>query len=347
MNLCPCYCRALCHIRPPPKPVSAHWFVQFPQFRRTPGRLIPRIIHQTYFEPITKDKYPNMSRLIESFRKSGWEYNFYDDEMAARFLQTHFPPQVKEAYDAILPGAFKADLFRYCVLLIRGGVYADMDVLLESNLDSVIDESVGFVTAQDEPGKEAGHRSCLWNGFMATAPGHPFLMRTIENVVNNIRNRFTGLDYDDMLCPDPVLSVSHSFEMLYTCGPCILGASINDVLNRHRQHPFDYGDIDLFETEKQKDANAVVVIDPDDPRLIVPGRSVLLRQNKDDMGAHRFTMDGLNIVVASTDLPDYDDRPKSVVHYSKTRERDGVYGLNRLYADNSRANEEIRVRFDR
>ncbi len=47
-------------------------------------------------------------------------------------------------------GAFKADLFRYCVLLIRGGVYADMDVLLETNLDDAIGSDIGFMTPIDE-----------------------------------------------------------------------------------------------------------------------------------------------------------------------------------------------------
>lgn len=46
-------------------------------------------------------------------------------------------------------GAFKADLFRYCVLLIRGGVYSDMDVLLQTNLDEAIANDVGFMTPLD------------------------------------------------------------------------------------------------------------------------------------------------------------------------------------------------------
>ena len=47
-------------------------------------------------------------------------------------------------------GAFKADLFRYCVLLIKGGVYSDMDVFLTSNLDEVITGDIGFITPVDE-----------------------------------------------------------------------------------------------------------------------------------------------------------------------------------------------------
>lgn len=349
---CPCYCKALCSIRPPPKRLAAIWEVTPPRYRMDPSRLIPRVIHQTWFEPVTKEAYPNMSRLIESFRQSGWEYEFYDDDKAAQFLSAHFPPAVREAYDAIIPGAFKADLFRYCVLLIRGGIYADMDILLESNLDEAIDGSIGFMTAQDSPGETIGHRSCLWNGLMATAPGHVFLAQTIQNVVNNVRNRFTSVDYDDMLCPNPVLSVSHTVDTLFTCGPCILGASLNDVLKRHRQTGFDYGEIDIFETEKRKheikgnssNKRISVSVDNADPRLLIPGRSLLLRQNKEDMGAHRFTNAAANLIIAATDMPEYDDRPKSIEHYSKSHVKFGVYGLTKLYTNNKRANEEIRIR---
>lgn len=157
---------------------------------------------------------------------------FYDDDAAAKFLSDHFPPEVREAYDSILPGAIKADLFRYCLF------YADMDVLLETNLDEAVADDVGFMTPIDEPGISVGHRSCLWNGFLAVAPGHPFLAKTIglELVVNNIRNHFTSVDYDDMLCP--VLSVSHSVDTLFTSGPCILGAAINTVIDQHMQDEF-------------------------------------------------------------------------------------------------------------
>ena len=204
-DACPCYCHALCKIRPPPKQVVKEFHVYPPLYKKDPSRLVPRIVHQTWYEPVTKERYPNMSRLIESFKQSGWEYIFYDDDTAAAFLSDHFPPEVRQAYDVIIPGAFKADLFRYCVLLIKGGVYADMDVLLETNLDEAIDTDVGFMTPIDEPGIHVGHRSCLWNGLLAVAPGHPFLAKTIELVVNNIRNRFTSVDYADMLCPNPVL----------------------------------------------------------------------------------------------------------------------------------------------
>ncbi|KAL9187784.1 hypothetical protein ACHAXT_006162 [Thalassiosira profunda] len=339
---CPCYCDALCKIRPPPKQVTRTYAVRPPVERKHPGRLVPKIVHQTWFEPVTKEGYPNMSRLIESWKRSGWEYVFYDDDSAGEFLGAHFPPEVREAYESITPGAFKADLFRYCVLLIRGGVYADMDVLLQTNLDDAVASDVGFMTPIDEPGIKVGHRSCLWNGLIASAPGHPFLARTIEIVVNNIRNRYTSVDYDNMLCPSPILSVSHTVDTLFTCGPCILGAGINDLMGRHMQTEFDLGEIDIWQSEKESSDEGSQV-SPDDPRHLVPGRTVILEQNKNDMGAHRFTWADRHLIIAATDMPDYDDRPPTKEHYSKTKEQSGIYGLRKLYTNTKRANEEIRI----
>jgi Glycosyltransferase sugar-binding region containing DXD motif len=130
-SVCHCFCKALCSLddRPRQRHVSKTVTVTPPAYRRDPTRLIPRIVHQTWFEALTSTKYPNMSRMVQSFIRSGWEYKFYTDAEAGAFLSTHFPKEIREAYDAIRPGAFKADLFRYCVLLIHGGVYADVGKL--------------------------------------------------------------------------------------------------------------------------------------------------------------------------------------------------------------------------
>jgi len=134
----------------PPKFVAKQITITPPLYRRDPSRLIPRVLHQTWYETLTEVDYPNMSRLVESFKQSGWEYKFYSDSDAELFLETHFPSEVLEAYRALIPGAFKADLFRYCALLIHGGVYADVDILLESKLDLAIEPDIGFMVPMDE-----------------------------------------------------------------------------------------------------------------------------------------------------------------------------------------------------
>jgi len=355
---CKCFCKTLCKTRPHPKFVSKHVLVYPPAYSREVDRVVPRIIHQTWFESVSKEKYPNMSRLIESWKQSGWEYRFYDDAAIESFLQTHFPPEMFEAYNSLIPGAFKADLFRYCALLIYGGVYADMDVLLESNLEASIPPDVGFMTPYDAPGEAFGTRHCLWNGLIAVAPGHPFMAKAIENVVNGIRNRFTAVDTDNLLCDGsrtPELSISHAYDTLFTAGPCILGMTVNGVLGRHLQQTFEAGEL-VSEIDLKKTNEDLMMAH-------IPGRSIILQQNKRDMGAHRFTLLEKNLLVAATDMPDYDDRQygqkqpdddeedeesednggRAGEHYSKTHVKVGVYGLNGLYKPGHIANENIRI----
>jgi len=170
---------------------------------------------------------PNFSRLTESWKQTNWEYRFYDDAQAAAFITTHFPEEVREAYDTLLPGAFKADLFRYCVLFITGGVYADVDVLLESKLDLAIDNDVGFIAPLDSPGKESGHQICLWNGLLGSAPGHPFLAAVIETVVNNVRNRFTSVDVMHSMCPGEIdLNINYRWGDLFTSESLVFACMI-------------------------------------------------------------------------------------------------------------------------
>ena len=147
-------------------------------------------------------------------------------------------------------------------------------------------------------------------------------------MVNNVRNRFTSVDVDATFCPNPELSVLHAFDTLFTAGPCILGSVVNKALGRHGQTQFEPGPIE-----------------PENTSISIPGRTVILKQNKWDMGAHRFTLLEKNLVVAATDMPDYDDRDNTLKeHYSKTHVKTGIYGLEKLYTDNHKADEDIQLK---
>ena len=365
---CACYCERLCHTNIPEKAIFQEWTVTPPRYAKHPTRLIPRIIHQTWFEEMTEENYPNMSRFLESFKQSGWEHRFYTDDDVVAFLQMHFPPAVLEAYQALIPGAFKADLFRYCVLLIHGGVYADVDIQLESALDFSIPSDVGFMVPVDEPGKPVERQMCVWNGFIAAAPSHPFIAKAIETIVNQVRNRFTSVDIDATFCPDPELSILHAYDTLFTAGPCMLGSSINRVLGRNAQSSHIPGELRGLWNGPQRDVTKVgtsFVKTFDGPRHVeqrIPGRIIILHQNKWDMGAHRFTFLEQNLVVAATDLPDSNDRAANIdneedseqnedvkqqlQHYSQAHAKTGIYGLEHLYHDRNIANEEIRIVID-
>jgi hypothetical protein len=103
------------------------------------------------------------------------------------------------------------------------------------------------------------------------------------------------------------------------------------LLDRHPQTAFDIGDLNIT---PEKNLN-------------IPGRIVILEGNKHDMGAFRFTYTKKNLIIATTDMPNFDDRTTDVKnipknHYSKIKKRGQVYGLTGLYKNNQVANENIR-----
>ena len=198
---------------------------------------------------------------------------------------------------------------------------------------------------------------------MAASPGHPLLATVIETVVNHVRNRFTSVDVMQTMCPQVDFRLSHSYDVLFTskfsfdhkklqtnienspigfvvqqfsAGPCILGASLNKLIGRETQSSFEPGEfLSSVETDRT---------------FLFPGRFIFLNQAKDDMGAHRFTYLERNLIVAATDMPDYDDRVTTENgvegHYSKLRKKAGIYGQEGLYADNNIANEDIRFKLN-
>lgn len=147
-------------------------------------------------------------------------------------------------------------------------------------------EKLKSVFTHRQPGTPVNRRMCLWNGLIAAAPGHPFLAKVIETVVNNVRNRFTSVDVDNMFCPDPELSILHAFDTLFTAGPCILGSMVNKVLGRHGQTPFEAGELDPWEASRhsntEEGSDFVIGVD-DSPMLRIPGRTIILHQNKWDV----------------------------------------------------------------
>lgn len=113
------------------------------------------------------------------------------DEVLALLAQ-RFSREVVQAFLALKPYAFRADLARYCVMHAHGGVYADLSYFLLRPLPL-------------EPRRLVVFRDFLWsspwdasNGVIAAPPGHRVFERAIEMVCANVRRGYLG---PTPLCP--------------------------------------------------------------------------------------------------------------------------------------------------
>jgi len=129
------------------------------------------------------------ARNVDSFRSTypGSEYQRYGNEELVAFLAEHYPEPVLQAYRALTPYAFKADLARYCLLHTYGGLYSDLSYLHLRPIE--IGERCDMVVFRDI----AGHPSwAVSNAVIYAEADSPVLKRAIDRVVEHFNARFYG-----------------------------------------------------------------------------------------------------------------------------------------------------------
>lgn len=130
--------------------------------------------------------------LINIFIKNENKLNvnktiYFNNEDCIKFMKD-YGPKYYEAYNSLIPNAFKADLWRYCILYKNGGIYGDMTQEFLKDYD-VNKENVDMVLVKD------GHNNNIQISFIATIKNNNFFKYLIDDVVDNIlkKNKGTGV----------------------------------------------------------------------------------------------------------------------------------------------------------
>jgi mannosyltransferase OCH1-like enzyme len=149
---------------------------------------IPRHIYQTWH---TKRLPAKMRECVESLCADNpeFEHHLFDDADCREFINHHYGRIILNAYDSLIPGAYKADLWRYCVLFKLGGVYLDIKYRCVDGfkLVSMMDEE-HFV--KDRDGENSELR--IYNAFMVCRAQNEIMRKCIIQVVENVRTKFYG-----------------------------------------------------------------------------------------------------------------------------------------------------------
>ena len=176
-------------------PISKHHHSLIPLYlpARKLGKQIkiPKVIYQT-FESMIVDK--SVSQCVQGWINLNpeYEYRYYTGADRRDFIEKYFDNRVLAAYDTLYPGAFKADLWRLCVLYQLGGVYCDIKLFPNHKLDSIIDEDLDAVLVIDLKCPLKRYYEDIHNAFMAFVPKHPLVLKFIEGIVDNVEKRFYG-----------------------------------------------------------------------------------------------------------------------------------------------------------
>lgn len=144
----------------------------------TASKTIPKFIHQTYYQLklIPRKVYENIREFAP-----GYDHKVYDDDAIAIFLREHFQPVVLQTFYTLKHGAHKADLFRYCVLYVHGGVYMDIKTELIKPIDSLFfDDCINTVLSKI-PDR-------IHQGVIAAPPGQLIFLSLIDAITKRSVN---------------------------------------------------------------------------------------------------------------------------------------------------------------
>ncbi|KAL2075982.1 hypothetical protein VTL71DRAFT_925 [Oculimacula yallundae] len=163
----------------------------------------PKKIWQTWKVDALAFEERDLSRARTWTSKNpGFRYEVLTDNNDMYYVEQHFGPEginrpdIVEMYRSLSARIIKADLLRYLVMYVEGGVYADIDVenlkpidrwipkrFAESDLDIVIGIEVDQPEFADHPILGQKSKSfCQWT-FMCK-PGNPLMLRLVDGILD-------------------------------------------------------------------------------------------------------------------------------------------------------------------
>lgn len=166
---------------------------------------------------------PIMKRYVDDEIKQNPELNFhiYDVDKCKNFIKENFDQSVLNAFDTLNPIAYKVDLWRYCVMYKKGGIYVDIKLMPVNGFKFVnLLDKERFMLERDGSFWE-NNTFGVSNALIITKPGNQIFLDCIENIVENVNNKFYG------------------FNNLYPTGPGLLGQIYFEYKKK-------YDDMDLF-----------------------------------------------------------------------------------------------------
>lgn len=197
-----------------------------PNPKNTP--VIPLKIFQTWH---SKYLPPEMKKCVMSLKKSNPEFEYYifDDNDCREFIKNHYSIVVMNAFDKLKPGAFKADLWRCCILYVYGGIYLDIKFSCVNGFK--------FITLTNDEYfvRDYGNDLAVYNALMICKPHNHILLNSIKQIVQNVELEYYGTSPLEVTGPKMMIKFFTS----------------NDKRNLNRVYLKVSGD-DLYITNKDK-----------------------------------------------------------------------------------------------
>ena len=142
---------------------------------------IPAAVFQTHKSQKHVQDTPSLRAAQRSWQRwDGFAYHFFDNHAQDAFMAEHFPA-LYPLYAALPLPVMKADIWRYAVLYVRGGIYADADTVCQASPRPWI-RSPTLLSVLPEP---THNFMCQW--VMAAPARSPLLRAVLIHIENTLR----------------------------------------------------------------------------------------------------------------------------------------------------------------
>ena len=145
---------------------------------------IPANIFQTWE---SKNIPPLMLQTILLIVRNNPKFRYYlfDDNDCQKFIKDNFSEEILNTYNNLIPGAYKADLWRYCILYKMGGIYIDIKYrpINGFKLYNLLEKEHWVLDIDNKN---------IYNAIMVCKPGNQILLNAINKIVENVKNKYYG-----------------------------------------------------------------------------------------------------------------------------------------------------------
>ena len=140
---------------------------------------IPKHIFQTWHTLELPTRMRNITTLLQELNPE-FKYFLYDDTMCRDFIIEYFDNDVLYAFDTLIPGAYKSDLWRLCILYVYGGIYLDIKYINAPNFK--------FIELLDKEYFVRDYHYGVYQALLICLPKNEILMKCIHSIIQNVKN---------------------------------------------------------------------------------------------------------------------------------------------------------------
>jgi hypothetical protein len=135
--------------------------------------------------------------LYENEMVNNPEYTlfYFDDKDCEEFIILEYGVITFDYYSQLIPTAFQADFWRYLILYKYGGIYLDFTMHTLVPFNEIIKNHKEVYV------RDTCDLCGIYNAFIAVKPNAKLIGKAIEKVIENIKNKYKGVNALDVTGP--------------------------------------------------------------------------------------------------------------------------------------------------